>query len=330
MDIEKIEKYLKDKGQPKYRFRQISENYFSGKFDGFLSMSNLPKNLRQELSKEIEYMSVLEDSLADSNSSHKAGLKLKDGALIETVLMEYRAWNTVCVSTQIGCAMDCLFCATGKMGLKRNLTKEEIVDQVIYWKQKKYKVSRVVFMGMGEPFLNWDQVYGAIKLIHDKIGIGWRKMSISTVGVVEGIDKLIETGIEINLAISLHSTKQSVRQKIMPGGSKYELKDIFGATRNYTAKIKRPVFFEYSLMDGINDSDQDASDLAQFIKSNRLFHLNMIDLNPIENSMIRSSTKERKDRFLAILDKNRTKYSYRASLGGNIKAACGQLITDSK
>jgi 23S rRNA (adenine2503-C2)-methyltransferase len=327
MDIEIVKQFMASQGQAKYRIKQISENYFSGNFSSFTEMSNLPKDLRQKLSDNVDYMSVVEDELIDSARSHKAILKLNDELLIETVLMEHKSWNTVCVSTQVGCAMGCEFCATGKMGFKRNLKAQEIVDQVIYWRQGKYKVSRVVFMGMGEPFLNWDEVYKTVKTIHDDIGIGWRKISISTVGIIEGINKLAETGLEINLAISLHSTKQEVRQTIIPSSVNYQLGDLFGAIRSYIAKTKRQVFFEYALMDGINDSQQDAADLVEFIGSNHLFYLNIINLNPIESSTIEPSSRDRRDKFLAVLDRYGLKYSRRMSLGGEIKAACGQLIS---
>lgn len=326
MDFEKVKQYLKDKGEPRYRADQIAEGYYSGKFKDFLEISNLSKKLRQELTENFSFLSLIEEKLEDSKSSHKVSLKLNDGLVIESVLMEYKTWRTVCLSTQVGCAMGCLFCATGKMGFKRNLTIEEMVDQVIYWQQKGDRIDRVVFMGMGEPFLNWENVYEAIKIIHDRIGIGWRKISVSTVGVIDGINKLTETGLEINLAISLHSTKQDVRQKIMPSASKYQLRDIYEAVRNYTLTTKRQVFFEYALMEGINDSEMDASDLAQFIRSNRLYFLNIISLNPTDDCPIEPSNKGKVDRFLKVLDDNSVNYSQRASMGQRINAACGQLI----
>lgn len=325
MDVLKINDFLTKKDLAKYRITQIKENYFSGKFKTFSEMSNISKELRGQLSASFDYMSVKEMKLIDSKSSHKVALKLKDESIIESVLMEYRGWNTVCVSTQVGCAMGCQFCATGKMGFKRDLTAEEIVDQIIYWKQQNYKVNRVVFMGMGEAFLNWENVLRAIMTIHDEIGIGWRKMSISTVGIIEGINKLAETGLEINLAISLHSTKQEIREKIMPATSKYKLVDLYRSIRNYIAKTKRQVFFEYALMDGINDSNEDAVDLVEFIGSNHLFYLNIIILNPIEGGSIKASSRDRRNKFLAILDRYNTAYSQRMSLGRDIEAACGQL-----
>ncbi len=330
MDFENVKQYLKDRGEPKYRADQIADGYYSGKFKNFLEYSNLSKSLRQELSENFSFLSLIEERLEDSKNSHKVSLKLNDGFLIESVLMEYKAWTTVCLSTQVGCAMGCLFCATGKMGFKRDLTSEEIVDQVIYWQQKGDRIDRIVFMGMGEAFLNWENVYEAIKIIHDRISIGWRKMSVSTVGVVDGINKLTETGLEINLAISLHSTKQDVRQKIMPSASKYQLRDIYEAVRNYTLTTKRQVFFEYTLMEGINDSEADASDLAQFIRSNRLYFLNIISLNPIDDCPLEPSSKDRVVKFLKVLDENSVNYSQRASLGSKIDAACGQLITKPK
>jgi len=163
MDFEKIKQYLKDSGEPKYRADQIAEGYYTGKFKNFLEYSNLSKRLRQELSENFSYLSLKEEDLVDSKNSHKASLKLKDGYLIESVLMEYKTWKTVCVSTQVGCAMGCLFCATAKMGFKRNLTSQEIVDQVIYWQQRGDRIDRVVFMGMGEPFLNWENVFASRK-----------------------------------------------------------------------------------------------------------------------------------------------------------------------
>lgn len=328
MDVSKISQYLASINQPKYRIGQIIENYYSGKFRNFSDMTNISKQLRQELENRFVFLSVEQDQISKGQNSIKARLILVDSFKIETVLLKYKEWNTICLSTQVGCAMGCKFCATGLMGFKRNLTSEEIVDQIIYWKQQGYQIDRIVFMGMGEPFMNWNNTRQAMEEINQKMIIGWRKMTVSTVGIIEGINQFTAWGKEVNLAISLHSLDQQTRQKIMPITGQNHLDDLLNSCRDYVKKSKRLLFFEYALMDDINDSEAEAVRLAKFINSHRLFFANLILMNKVKTSALRPSPKM--ERFRKILDQYRIKYSIRMSLGGKIEGACGQLVTSNE
>ena len=243
--------------------------------------------------------------------------------------MDYEDWLTACVSSQVGCSLGCHFCATGKMGFKRNLTPEEIVDQILYWNQKIYPkyIGRIVFMGMGEPFLNWDNVLTAINIINSKDGlnIGARKISISTAGVADKIIEFANLDTQINLAVSLHSADQKIRESFMPIAKKYSLSQLKNACNYYVGKTNRQLFFEYALMD-INTSQNDAKLLVDFINSNRLFFLNLIPLNTVEGGMTPASPNQQKA-FINYLDQSRIEYSLRRSFGQNFAAACGQLVT---
>jgi 23S rRNA (adenine2503-C2)-methyltransferase len=328
MNLKELQVFLDSINQPRFRFKQIVKNYFSGKFNSFKEMSNLSLDLRETLEKNLPLSSNVLETLQEDKSTKKALLRLSDGEKIETVLMEYEGWTTACISSQVGCALGCKFCATGKIGFRRNLTAEEMIDQITFWNNRMYPktVSRVVFMGMGEPFLNWDNFVEAIETINSKEGltIGSRKISISTAGIIDKIKAFADLDTQINLAISLHSINQEQRESIMPIANKYSLDDLKEACEYYTKNTNRQIFFEYALMKDVNDSNEDARELAKFINSNSLYYLNIIQLNEIEGG-ITPSTKKRTDLFLNKLDKNRVAYSVRRSFGSKIQAACGQL-----
>lgn len=328
MNLKELQTFLDSRNQPKFRFKQIVKNYFSGQFDSFEKMSNLSLDLRKDLNNNLSLSSNTLEVIQEDKSTKKALLKLSDNEKIETVLMEYEGWTTVCVSTQIGCLLGCKFCATGKLGFKRNLTTEEIIDQIVFWNNKIYPktISRVVFMGMGEPFLNWDNFIQAIEIINSKNGlnIGSRKISVSTVGIADRIKDFTDLDNQINLAISLHSVNQEKRESMMPIAKKYSLDQLKESCKYYIEKTNRQIFFEYALMKDINDSKEDAKELSKFINYSHLYYLNIIQLNEIEGGMI-PSTEKQTDLFLDILDKKRVSYSLRRSFGSKIKAACGQL-----
>lgn len=329
MDLSLLQKTLEKLNLPSFRYRQIVKNYYSGRYADFSQMTDLSIDLRQKLSDNINLLSVSEDKIVGDESTKKALLKLEDGQKIESVLMDYEDWLTVCVSSQIGCSLGCSFCATGLMGFKRNLTSEEIVDQILYWNQKIYPkyVGRVVFMGMGEPFLNWENVLAAINIINspDGLNIGARKISISTAGVVDKIVDFANLDTQINLAISLHWANQKNRESIMPIAKKFSLAQLKNACNYYVSKTNRQLFFEYALID-INTKPDDAKLLADFINSNRLFFLNLIPLNPIKGGLIPAS-KDAQTNFISILDKLNVVYSLRRSFGQKFNAACGQLAS---
>lgn len=326
MDLTKIQSFLESRNEPSFRFNQIKKNYFSGRFKSFSEMTDLSKVLRQDLEDNFKLLSVSEEKIFSDENSKKALLNLSDNQKIESVLMDYENWLTVCISSQVGCPLNCLFCATGKMGLKRNLTSEEIVDQIIFWNQQLFPryAGRIVFMGMGEPFLNWGNLLEAIKIINSKDGlnIGARKISISTAGIVPKIIEFADLDTEINLAISLHSADQKVREKIMPISRQYSLEELKKACLYYVSKTGRQLFFEYAPMDGINDSETDINKLINFITSSRLFYLNIIPLNFVEGG---GNPSKNFERITEYLEKRLTDFSVRRSFGQNFSAACGQL-----
>ncbi|MFA7676474.1 MAG: 23S rRNA (adenine(2503)-C(2))-methyltransferase RlmN [Candidatus Shapirobacteria bacterium] len=329
MDLSLLKKTLDELKLPSFRYRQIVKNYYSGRYLNFDQMTDLSLDLRQKLSQTFSLLSISEETVVGDESTQKALLKLSDGQKIESVFMDYEDWLTVCVSSQVGCPLACSFCATGKMGFKRNLIAGEIVDQILYWNQKIYPkyIGRVVFMGMGEPFLNWENVLEAINIINSKDGlnIGARKISISTAGVVNKIIEFANLDIQINLAVSLHSVDQKTRESFMPIAKKYSLLELKNACNYYVGKTNRQLFFEYALMSE-NTSQNDAKLLVNFIKSNRLFFLNLIPLNLVDGGMT-PATKKQQEFFIDYLNKFGVEYSLRRSFGQKLNAACGQLAT---
>ncbi len=327
MDLSQLKSFLQSQNLPDFRFHQIVKNYYSGRYSGFDQMTDLSLDLRTKLSQEFNLLSVSETKTVGDNSVQKTLLKLSDGQSIETVLMDYEDWITACVSSQVGCPLNCQFCATGKMGFKRNLTADEIVDQILYWNQKIYPtfVGRVVFMGMGEPFLNWDNLLESLKIINsaDGLNIGARKISISTAGIADKIIEFTKLDTQINLAVSLHSANQKYRQSIMPIAKQFNLDELKKACLYYVNRTNRQLFFEYALTDQ-NTSPTDARLLADFIHSHRLFFVNLIPLNPVDGGL-KPATKDQQKLFMNYLNQYQVEYSLRRSLGQSFSAACGQL-----
>lgn len=328
MDFIELKKYLDSLNLPDFRFRQIQKNYFSGRYQSFSDMTDLPKDLRSSLEEKFPLSSVKEIKLVAGDSSQKAVLGLSDNLAIETVFMDYDQWLTACVSSQVGCPLNCAFCATGKMGFKRNLTATEIVDQILYWNAKSFPkyIGRVVFMGMGEPFLNWDNLLIALKTIKENLGMGSRKISISTAGIIPRIYDFATLNTEINLAISLHAPNQETRLKIMPVARDNQFPDLIKSLNYYTSHTRRQLFLEYALIKDVNDSPAHLNQLIDLLKSNRLFYLNLIPLNPIKGELTPSDSI---NYFSSALTKNHLNFSIRQSLGQSIDSACGQLITQN-
>ena len=339
MELPQLEKVLKK--EPNYRLKQAKEAFFKDLIDDWSKATTLPVNLREELNREFPLSFGNEVFISKDKKTIKILTTLQDGLKIESVLMKHKEGrNTVCVSSQIGCPLGCKFCATGKMGFKRNLEKFEIVNQVLFFarhlKKNKEKVTNVVFMGMGEPFLNYDNVLGAIKVLNDKEGfnLGARKISISTVGMIEGIEKLSNEKLQVNLAISLHAPTDKLRSEIMPINKKYNLRKVFRAVDNYIEKTNRKVMFEYLMIKDLNDSSECAKELAELMKK-PLYFVNLISYNPVGNILpeghynptgnFQSSSKETIKKFKNILEKEGVSVTERYRFGRDIKAACGQL-----
>ncbi len=356
MDLKKVEEILK--GEPPYRLKQIKKAIFFDLIESWDDITTLPKNLRQKLSENCPLQELKAEKILTSkdNQTIKALFKLRDGFKIETVLMRHiDNRRTVCVSSQVGCSIGCRFCATGQQVFKRNLLNSEIIDQVLFFarllKKSKEKVgdevyplrglpssspfavarvTNVVFMGMGEPFLNYDNVLEAIKILNDKEGVnlGARHLSISTAGITEGVEKLAKEKSQVNLAISLHAPNNELRSKLMPINKKYPIEKILSAVKDYIKKTKRRVMFEYLMIDKTNDTEEQAEELAQVLKKSLKeapYFVNLISYNPIGHSKFKPSPGWKIKKFKEILEKAGIATTQRYRFGKEIKAACGQL-----
>lgn len=312
-----------------YRDKQINHAIYKELIDNWQKATSLPKDLRDKLNKELPL--EIKASLFESKNSKKALIFLKDNNAIESVLMQYQGRNSVCVSSQIGCPMNCKFCKTGTMGFIRNLTSAEIVNQVLFFarllKKTGQKVDNAVFMGMGEPFLNYENVISAIKILNDKdkFNLGARHISISTCGIIRGIEKLSQENIQVNLALSLHAANSQLRLSLMPINEKQPLPKVLEAIDNYIKKTNRKVMFEYIMIDGINDNPEQANELVDLLKGNHLYMVNLIPYNP--TGLFKPSPKKQIDKFKDTLIKNGIRATQRFSFGQDINAACGQLAT---
>lgn len=267
---------------------------------------------------------------SDTSGTSKALLELADGANIETVLIKHSSHYTACLSSQVGCALACVFCATGQDGFIRNLEAAEILSQISFWndylKKENKKIKNVVFMGMGEPFLNWDSLKEALEIINSPkvLNIGQRRITVSTCGIVDKIDAFAKEFQQINLAVSLHSAVDETRSRLMPINRKYPLKALIAACLSYVEQTNRKLFFEYTLFRGINDTDREIRQLVTFINKHYLFHLNLIPYHLTNCGFIPTKTKRRNE-IISLFNKNKLAYTIRKSFGTDINAACGQL-----
>ncbi len=326
-------KKLEELKFPKFRAKQILTAICKQGVDNYEEITTLPKELKQKLQEQVPIMSLkpIRSAVSKDKRTEKTLFETNDGKKIEAVLMEFDdGRDSVCVSSQAGCQLGCKFCATGTLKFGRNLTYEEISDQVLYFAQKLYKTGRhitnIVFMGMGEPFMNYDNVMDAIRAINDPDGlnIGARHITVSTSGVCEGIKKLAEEKIQVNLAVSLHAPTQEIRQKIMPIARKYSLEQLMQAINEYIEITNRRVSYEYVMLKGINDSEKDALTLARLLK-NQLCHVNLIPYNFTGIPGIEGSAKNNVKTFSEILKNRGVTSTIRMTMGQDIDAACGQL-----
>jgi 23S rRNA (adenine2503-C2)-methyltransferase len=331
MNWEKIEEKIKD--EPTYRIKQLKRLLFKDLIEDWSDATTLSIKLREELKKEcpldIKY-NMFESNDGDTS---KALIELDDGEKIETVLMRHTdKRTTICVSSQVGCALNCAFCATGMGGLKRNLKAGEIILQLLlfsrYLKKEGKTITNVVFMGMGEPFMNYDEVMKAIRIINDadSFNIGARKISVSTSGIVEGIEKFMNEDLQVNLSISLHAPNEELRSSIMPINKNYSLNSVIKAVDKYIEKTGRKVMFEYLLLEGINDSLENAKELAKLMRK-PLYMVNLIIYNP--TGKFKPSSREIIKKFKEHLEKQGIFITQRYEFGRGIKAACGQLAGEN-
>ncbi|MEA2020721.1 MAG: 23S rRNA (adenine(2503)-C(2))-methyltransferase RlmN [Patescibacteria group bacterium] len=324
------------KSEPDYRWEQVKKALFQNYVSGWDEVTTLPQELRTELRRKFP-LGIKADILESKDKRTAKGLlTLDDREKIETVLMQHAPTrNTVCVSAQIGCPIGCTFCQTGQMEFVRNLTISEILNQVLLWgrylKQRDSKslVTNLVFMGMGEPFLNFDNVIRAVLIFNDREGfnIGARKISISTIGIPEGIRSLAKEPLQVNLAVSLHAPTNKIRSRLVSANKKYPIQVIMNAVDYYIEKTNRKVMFEYLLLAGINDSEEQAEKLSQLL-SRRLCMVNLIAYNPTSNNFSVPSARQI-ETFKQVLEKNGITVALRKSYGQDIQAACGQLAVSS-
>ncbi len=339
---EEMEQLVIDMGYPRYRADQILLPLYYKFPKDINDIPQLPKKLREDLTKAgytIGSAKEIHRVVSDDGDTTKLLLNLPDGTPVETVLIQYPSSkinghprSTICVSTQIGCAMGCVFCATGQMGFEKNIKAEEIVAQVIHFanilQQRGEHVTNLVFMGMGEPMANYDEMIRAVRILtHDRgFGIGQRNITISTIGIISGIDKLAEENLQVGLAISLHAPNNELRKKLVPTAGPNSVEDIIEAGRRYYKKTGRRVTFEYALMKGINDSPEIATELAILLKGNGS-HVNLIPINPTAGNFNRP-TQDNVNEFERILSDAGVNCTVRIEKGIEISAACGQLRTD--
>lgn len=329
LDYRQLQEEMKAIGEKAFRAKQIYEWLHVKLADCFEEMTNLSKALREKLSEEYEIYPVemLERQESALDGTNKFLFRLYDGNMVESVLMKYKHGNSVCISSQAGCRMGCVFCASTIGGLKRNLETSEMLGQ-IYQIQKitGERVSNVVIMGTGEPMDNYDNFVKFVHMLTDENGlnISQRNVTVSTCGIVPGIRKLAEEKLQITLALSLHGSTQEKRRKLMPVANKYELSEVLAACDEYFEKTGRRVTFEYSLVHGVNDTDEDARELTALLRP-RNCHLNLIPVNPVkERSFVRPSRKSALN-FKNNLEKSGINVTIRREMGSDIDGACGQL-----
>ncbi len=327
-----LQELLLSWGEPPFRADQVWRWLYCSLVEDFQAMRNLSKGLRHKLSRATRLWTLrpLAESVSADGLTRKILFALGDDQTIESVEMRYESRNTVCLSSQVGCALGCPFCATGQSGLVRNLTAGEIVEQAVFFarrlKAQGEKTDNVVIMGMGEPLANYAAVWQAIETLHDPGGfnLGARRITISTVGLVPGIERLSGESLQVGLAVSLHAPHDALRDKLVPVNRRYPLRHLLAACRRYGERTGRRITFEYALIDNLNDSVEQAQRLAHLLKG--LFcHVNLIPLNPMDGSPYRPSSRERVVAFSAELKRQGTACTVRLGRGIDIQAGCGQL-----
>jgi len=328
LSVDEIEKHLMELGIEKYRALQIFQWIAKGKKD-FDEMTNLSKVLREKLKEKfnIGKLEIHQRLVSKIDGTIKYIFRLEDGNIIESVLMHYKHGYTACISSQVGCRMGCRFCASTGLGRERDLTAGEMLDQIITIQNaENLRIGNIVIMGIGEPLDNYDNVIKFLKLANSDKGlnIGYRHISVSTCGLVPEILKLAEEGIPITLSISLHAPNDEIRNMIMPVNKRYSIDKLIEACKIYIMKTRRRITFEYAMISGINDSSENALELAHRIKG-MLCHVNLIPVNAVEGVDYKQSDKKRIEKFQEILEQHGIETTVRRELGSDIKAACGQL-----
>ncbi|NLK69747.1 MAG: 23S rRNA (adenine(2503)-C(2))-methyltransferase RlmN [Clostridiaceae bacterium] len=328
LEFDELKNEINKLGEPVFRAKQVWQWIYQGA-DSFDNMTNLSKALRDKL-KESFYIggaSIVERLISKKDGTRKYLFALRDGKVVESVLMRYRYGNSVCLSTQIGCRMGCSFCASSKLGMDRNLSVGEMVAQVIAIQNDTgQRVSHIVLMGIGEPFDNYDNVIKFLRRMNqeDTLNISYRRMTVSTCGLVPEIIRFAKEEFPVNLSVSLHAPNDEVRRSIMPIARKYPFDKILTACHIYTQQTGRRITFEYTLINGINDGNEHAKELGERL-SGLLCHINLIPVNTVEESGYIKSDNKRVDDFKKIIEGYGLPVTVRRELGSDISAACGQL-----
>jgi 23S rRNA (adenine2503-C2)-methyltransferase len=332
LSLEELSSWCKSAQESSFRARQIFEWVYHKKVSCWDQMSNLSLSFRSLLAQNFSFSSIEMADIQESKDEQTVKFlwKLLDGKLVESVLIFAPGRRTVCVSSQVGCPARCAFCASGKEGLIRNLSSFEIFEQVYliekWLMQKQEHVSHIVFMGMGEPLENYEEVTRSIEMLCDPLRLGFseRKITVSTVGVVEGIKRLAIEGRKVNLVLSLHAPNQHIRKKIIPYARRYELEQVLEAIREYSSMTKRNITYEYTLLAGINDQVEHALELASLIQ-NDACTVNLIPYNPVIGLHLQRPEKEQVILFKETLESKGVITTWRYTKGKDIAAACGQL-----
>ncbi|MFI5333757.1 MAG: 23S rRNA (adenine(2503)-C(2))-methyltransferase RlmN [Chlamydiales bacterium] len=337
MREEELKTWLIAHGEKPFRAGQILDWIYQKSVLNWDQMSNLGSSLKEKAAAhfQLNVLKLVKTVDSSDGETTKYLWELGDGKLVESVLIRSFERRTVCVSSQVGCPARCAFCASGKKGLIRNLSAAEIFEQTFaidaLLKKNGERVSHVVYMGMGEPFENYEEVVQSIQLLCDpaRLGLSQRRITVSTVGVVEGITRFAEEELKVNLVLSLHAPNQRIRQKIIPYARKYALEEILSAMRYFTEKTRRDITYEYTLMSGINDGLDHAEELAQLLKGQQCT-VNLIPYNPVDGLRLDRPPKEKIEAFRDLLDSRGLNVTWRYTKGKDIAAACGQLALQEK
>ena len=330
MTLAELENELSD--LPKFRAKQIAAWIYQRGATSFDEMTDLSKNLRAELQEKfsVQLPKLITEQISDDKLTTKFLLAFSDGAAVETVLMRQDYGNSVCISSQVGCQMGCKFCASTLKGLERNLTAGEMLGEIIFVNnflaQENQKVDTLVIMGTGEPLTNFENLIKMLRLLHESytLGLSYRKVTISTCGIVPAIYKLIEENIPVTLSISLHAPTENLRSAIMPINSAFGLQKVLQAGKDYTEKTGRRVTYEYILLGGINDTEEHARQLSKIL-SGQLANVNLIPVNPVDERNFQRPSNKSVKKFFHFLNTHGITTTIRREMGAGIDAACGQL-----
>lgn len=328
LTLTQMEEFIRQRGEPVYRAKQIFKWIYKGQTE-FEKMTDLPKDLIAKL-KDCAYVGkidIYKKYKSEIDQTTKYVFALEDGQMVESVKMKYSFGTTACISSQVGCSMGCTFCASTEDGMVRNLAWWEMADEVLaIEKDSNVKVSRVVVMGSGEPLLNYDELIQLLRILNSPLAfnISYRRLTVSTCGIVPKIIRLAEEGLPITLAVSLHAPNDDIRSSLMPINERYPILQLLDACKYYIMKTKRRITFEYILISDINDTEQCAFELSNLLK-NLLCHVNLIPLNPVEGKKFKKSDDSRIRKFEQILLNNGISATVRRKMGSDINAACGQL-----